>query len=59
MTHEMAKTLARQIQNFCNEKTSCDRCPFKIKINISETGCKIGFPCDWFSGKHISRKETK
>ena len=43
----MAIVTADELREFCISKTSCSRCPFGIKVNVCETGCKLYFPCNW------------
>lgn len=47
MNHDMAIVTADELREFCISKTSCNRCPFGIKINVCETDCKLHFPCNW------------
>ena len=47
MTHDMAIVYADQLREFCMSKTSCNRCPFVLKLNVCETDCKLHFPSNW------------
>ena len=47
MTRKEAEKLVDDLKEFCNKKTSCSRCPFRVKVSRYDYTCKIKYPNSW------------
>lgn len=47
---EIDKTIGNfhiETKDFCNKKTSCTRCPFRVKVSQYDDTCMIKYPNSW------------